>query len=275
MENDVRDYKQLVESFSYQQLPAEDRTVIEGHMHTLQAQLAEKAEELKKALTQLADAQFWPTYADKSKATSPQESGEEIAKHVQGLKVSVSQLQGLFQTVGTRWEQVAKSLQSNRLSNIGHHSTDTGSSQSAGQNNTLIAEAIVPKELEKIRNAIASFDLRLKNMETAALQSNDVVLEQLDAVIAENVQALMLAATGSVQAAPPPPRPANAMTAQQRKMLETLQQNAAVTAQQVQQLSQKVTDMAAVNEQLQGENAHLQAENAQLRLQLNEVSRTE
>ncbi|EIW55566.1 uncharacterized protein TRAVEDRAFT_30369 [Trametes versicolor FP-101664 SS1] len=270
MENDVRDYKQLVESFSYQSLPAEDRTVIEGHMHTLQAQLAEKSEEMKKALTQLAEAQYWTTYGDSS-STAPQVAGQEITKHVQGLKVSVSQLQSLFTTVGTHWESVAKSLQSNRLSNIGNHAMDTsGAPQGVGQSNALIAEVIVPKELEKIRNTIASFDVRLKAVENAAAESSEVVGEQIDALVAENVQALMLAATGSVQASPPPPRPANALTAQQRKMLETLQQNASVTQQHVQRLSQKVTEMATENEQLQGENAQLHAENVQLRQQLSE-----
>lgn len=275
MENDVRDYKQLVESFSYQSLPAEDRTVIEGHMHTLQAQLAEKSEEMKKALTQLAEAQYWTTYGDSS-STAPQVAGQEITKHVQGLKVSVSQLQSLFTTVGTHWESVAKSLQSNRLSNIGNHAMDTsGAPQGVGQSNALIAEVIVPKELEKIRNTIASFDVRLKAVENAAAESSEVVVEQIDALVAENVQALMLAATGSVQASPPPPRPANALTAQQRKMLETLQQNASVTQQHVQRLSQKVTEMATENEQLQGENAQLHAENVQLRQQLSEVRRLE
>ncbi|KAI0824807.1 hypothetical protein BC628DRAFT_1321578 [Trametes gibbosa] len=272
MESDVRDYKQLVDSFSYQSLPAEDRTVIEGHLTAIQAQLAEKSEEMKTLLTQLADAKFWPTHSDQARGSSPQESGQEIVKHVQGLKVSVSQLQGLFQTLGTRWEQVSKSLQSNRLSSIGNHSFDIpGAAQGGvGQSSTLIAEALMPKELDKIRSSIASFDERLKNVEKAATNSSEIVSEQIDVVVAENVQALMLAATGSVQATPPPPRPANALTAQQRQMLETLQQNAVVTAQQVQQLSQKVTEMAAANEQLQGENVQLQAENARLRQQLSE-----
>ncbi|KAH9849577.1 hypothetical protein C2E23DRAFT_352731 [Lenzites betulinus] len=267
MENDVRDYKQLVDSFSYQSLPAEDRTVIEGHLTTLHTQLGEKAAEMKTLLTQLADAKFWPTHF-----ASPQESGQEMVKHVQGLKVSVSQLQGLFQTLGGRWEQVSKSLQSNRLANIGNHLFDSsgGSPGSVGQPNTLIAEAIMPKELEKIRSSIASFEERLKNLENAATHSSEDVAEQIDVVVAENVQALMLAATGSVQATPPPPRPANALTAQQRQMLETLQQNAVVTAQQVQQLSQKVTEMATANEQLQGENVQLHAENTQLKQQLSE-----
>ncbi|KAI0371300.1 hypothetical protein BV20DRAFT_1112667 [Pilatotrama ljubarskyi] len=264
MENDVRDYKQLVESFSYQSLPAEDRTVIEGHLHTLQSQLAEKSEEMKKLLTQLANAKFWLTYSDKSK-----EGGQEVPKEVQGLKASVSQLQVLFQTVATRWEQVGKSLQGNRLSGISNHSVNIpGSSQGVGQSNALIAEAIMPKELDKIRNAITSFEERLASLENKTAHSNDIMPEEFDAIVAENVQALMLAATGTVQAAPPPPRTANTLTANQLKMLETLQQNAAVTAQQVQQLSQKVTEMAGENELLQGENMSLRAENAQLRQQL-------
>ncbi|KAI0634820.1 hypothetical protein C8Q77DRAFT_1104172 [Trametes polyzona] len=272
LEKEVSDYKQLVESFSYKALPAADRVVIEKHLTTLEARLAPKTEEFKGALKQLAEAKFWSTYSDHTRVP-PQESGQEIEKHVQGLKVSVSQLQGLFQTVGTRWEQVAKTLQSNRLSNIGSSNAMdiSGPAAQGGQANTLVAEAIIPKELEKIRNSIASFAERLKAVENAALQSGEAVMEEIDAVVAENVQALLLAATGSVQATVPPPRPANTLTAQQRKMLETLQQNAAVTAQQVQQLSQKVTDMAAANDQLQGENAQLQAENARLRQQLSET----
>ncbi|KAI0360433.1 hypothetical protein OH77DRAFT_1586044 [Trametes cingulata] len=271
MENDVRDYKQLVESFSYQSLPAEDRTVIEGHLHTLQAQLADKSEELKRILTQLANAKFWLTYSDKSRTSSSREGSQEVTKEVQGLKASVSLLQNLFQTVATRWDQVGKSLQGNRLSGIGNHSINIpGSSPGVGQSNALIAEAIMPKELDKIRNAITSFEDRLTSLENKAAHGSDFTPEEFDAIIAENVQALMLAATGAVQAAPPPPRPANALTAGQLKMLETLQQNAAVTAQQVQQLSQKVTEMAAENEHLQGGNMQLQAENAQLRQQLEE-----
>ncbi|KAI0674541.1 hypothetical protein C8Q78DRAFT_1015408 [Trametes maxima] len=271
VEKDVHDYKQLVDSFRYQALPAEDRTVIEGHLHALQSSLADKAKEMKSTIIQLAAARFWPTYSDKSRP-APQDSGQEIAKQVQGLKAAISQLQSLFHTVGAHWEQTAKSLQNNRLAGIGNHTMDTpGSSQGGiGQSNALIAEVIVPKELEKIRNAVSSFEGRLGTLEGAVAQNSDFIPEQIDVIVAENIQALTLAATGAVQARPPAPRPTNTLTAHQLKMLETLQQNAAVTAQQVQQLSQKVTDMAAVNEQLQGENAILQGENMQLRQQLEE-----
>ncbi|OSD08799.1 hypothetical protein PYCCODRAFT_1429865 [Trametes coccinea BRFM310] len=265
LENDVRDYQQLVESFSYQNLSTEDKAVIDSHLHALQSRLAEKNEELKRSVVQVANSKSWLAYIDNSNA-SPQEKGQQIAKEIQGLKASVSQLQSLFQTVGSHWEQVSKSLQSNRLNNLGLEVP--GPSQGVGQSNALIAEAIVPKELEKIRSSIIAFEERLKSLEISALQGNDPAAEQLDAIVAENVQALILAATGAVQAAPPPPRPNSALTAHQLKMLETLQQNAAVAAQQVQQLSQKVTDMASTNEQLQTENSHLLAENAQLRQQL-------
>ncbi|KAI0646532.1 hypothetical protein C8Q79DRAFT_908973 [Trametes meyenii] len=271
IEKDIHDYNQLVDSFRYQALSAEDRTVIEGHLHALQSSLADKSGEMKNTITQLAAARFWPTYSEKFK-TAPQDSGQEIAKQVQGLKAAVSQLQSLFHTVGTHWEQTAKTLQGNRLANIGNHAMDVSrSSQSGiGQSNALIAEVIVPKELEKIRNAVSSFEGRLGALEETVTQNNEVVQEQIDAIVAENIQALTLAATGAVQARPPAPRPTNTITAHQLKMLETLQQNAAVTAQQVQQLSQKVTDMAAANEQLQAENALLQGENMQLRQQLEE-----
>ncbi|KAI0777201.1 hypothetical protein BD413DRAFT_172001 [Trametes elegans] len=262
MENDVRDYQQLVESFSYQSLPPEDRSVIDGHLQGLQTQLAGKTEEMKKVLEQLADTKLWPTNAEKAKSL-PQDISQEVAKQVQGLKVSASHLQGLFQTLGSRWEQVSKSLQSNRLS-------AAGAGQSQPQPNTLIAEALVPKELEKVRNSIASFEERLRTLENVVVNNGEVVLEQVDAIVTESAQALTLAATGTVQATPPVPRAASALTAHQLKMLETLQQNAAVTAGQVQQLSQKVTEMAAANEQLQVENMHLQQENAHLKQQLEE-----
>ncbi|KAH9887220.1 hypothetical protein C8Q73DRAFT_656906 [Cubamyces lactineus] len=269
LENDVRDYQHLVESFSYQNLPQEDKSVIDGHLHTLQVRLGEKNDEMKRILTQLTDMKFWITYADKSKASPPQDGGQEVSKQIHELKSAVSQLQGIFQTVGARWEQVSKSLQSNRLNSLGIDLS--GGPKGVGQSNVLIAEAIVPKELEKIRGAIASFEERLGSLENTTMQSSDSILEQLDAIVAENMQALILAATGTVQAKPPPPRPANTLSVHQLKMLETLQQNAAVTAQQVQQLSQKVTDMAGMNEQLQTENSHLVAENAQLRQQLAEA----
>ncbi|KAI0336699.1 hypothetical protein GY45DRAFT_1315304 [Cubamyces sp. BRFM 1775] len=269
LENDVRDYQHLVESFSYQNLPQEDKSVIDGHLQAIQSRLEEKNDELKKILTQLTETKFWITYADKSKASPPQDGGQKVSKQIQELKSAVSQLQGLFQTVGARWEQVLKSLQSNRLNSLGIDLS--GGPQGVGQSNVLIAEAIVPKELEKIRGAIAGFEERLGSLENTTMQSSDTILEQLDAIVAENMQALILAATGTVQATPPLPRPSNTLSAHQLKMLETLQQNAAVTAQQVQQLSQKVTDMAGVNEQLHTENSHLVAENAQLRQQLAEA----
>ncbi|CDO77962.1 hypothetical protein BN946_scf184971.g12 [Trametes cinnabarina] len=265
LENDVREYQQLVESFSYQNLSADDKAVIDGHLQTLQSRLADKTEEMKKSVANMANSKSWLAYMGQSGA-SPQEKGQQIAKEIQGLKVSVSQLHNLLQTVGSRWEQVSKSLQSNRLNNLGLDTS--GPSQGVGQSNVLIAEAIVPKELERIRSAISSFEDRLRSLETSTLQSSDAMVEQLDAVVAENVQALILASTGTVQATPPAPRPNSALTAHQLKMLETLQQNAAVTAQQVQQLSQKVTDIASANDQLQAENSHLLAENAQLRQQL-------
>ena len=62
-----------------------------------------------------------------------------------------------------------------------------------------------------------------------------------------------------------------ALTDEQLKMLQTLQQNAAATAQQVNQLSKQVTQLATHNDQLKTESMQLQAENAQLRQQLEEV----
>ncbi|KAI9062235.1 hypothetical protein FKP32DRAFT_1538225, partial [Trametes sanguinea] len=265
LENDVSDYQQLVESFSYQNLSTADKAVIDNHLNDLQTRLAQKNEELKKSVAHVANSKSWLAYSNDPNSL-PQEKGQQVAKEIQGLKASVSQLQSLFQTVASRWEQVSKSLQSNRLNNLGLD--PSGPSQGVGQSNALIAEAIVPKELEKIRSSIVAFEERLRSLESSALQGNDSAVEQLDTIVAENVQALILAATGAVQAAPPPPRPNSALTAHQLKMLETLQQNAAVTAQQVQQLSQKVTDLASTNDQLQTENSHLLAENAQLRQQL-------
>ncbi|KAI8986670.1 hypothetical protein BD414DRAFT_440026 [Trametes punicea] len=267
LESDVRDYQQLVESFSYQNLSAEDKAVIDGHLHTLQSRLAERTEEVKKSLSQLADSKYWLTYSDKAKA-SPQERSQEIAKQMHSLKVSVSHLQELFQTVEARWEQASKSLNTNRN---GLAVDIFGASQGIGQSNALIAGAIVPKELEKIRGAIASFEERLGSLENAALHSSELMLEQLDVIVAENVQALILCSTGAVQAKPPQPRPTNALTAHQLKVLERLQQHAAVTTQQVQQLSQEVTELASVKEQLQTKNSQLLAENAQLRQQLAEA----
>ncbi|KAI0747032.1 hypothetical protein C8Q80DRAFT_815112 [Daedaleopsis nitida] len=255
MENDIKDYKQLVESFSYQALPADDRSVIEGHLHTLQGQMAQKLEELKKILTQLTNAKFWPTHTHRQAPALDQYNGNpEVASQIQTVKESVLQLHSMFQAVGTRWEQISTQLQSN------------GSSSQA---NTFLAEAIVPAELEKIRDTLSSIENRLGTLESEIARPKEVILEQVDAIVAENVQAVVLASTGNVQAQPPAPRAA--LTDEQLRTLQVLQQNAAATGQQVARLSQEITQLAARNDQLQTENMQLQAENAQLRQQLEEL----
>ena len=254
MDNDIKDYKQLVESFSYSALPAEDRTVIEGHLHTLQSQLGQKSDELKKLLTQLTNAKFWPTHTNKQPPGSGQDNVDPgLASQIQTLKGSISQLHTMLQAVRTRWDQVLAKLQ-----------TDGNSSA-----NTFLAEAIVPSELEKIRDTASTIEQRLGSMENEVMRPKEVFLEQVDAIVAENVQSIVLASTGNVHAQPPAPRAA--LTDEQLKMLQTLQQNAAATAQQVNQLSKQVTQLATHNDQLKTESMQLQAENAQLRQQLEEV----
>ncbi|TFK86668.1 hypothetical protein K466DRAFT_492393 [Polyporus arcularius HHB13444] len=255
MDNDIKDYRQLVESFSYSTLPAEDRTVIEGHLHTLQSQLGQKSDDLKKILTQLTAAKFWPTHTHRQPPGSGQDNvNPEVAHQIQTLKGSVSQLHAMLQAVRTRWDQVLAQLQS-----------DGNSSQP----NTFLAEAIVPPELEKIRDTLTSIEERLGAMESEVTRPKEVFLEQVDAIVAENAQSIVLASTGNVHAQPPAPRAA--LTDEQLKMLQTLQHNAAVTGQQVNQLSAQVTQLATHNDQLKTESMQLQAENAQLRQQLEEM----
>ncbi|RPD56964.1 hypothetical protein L227DRAFT_633021 [Lentinus tigrinus ALCF2SS1-6] len=254
MDNDIKDYKQLVDSFSYGTLPAEDRTVIEGHLHTLQSQLGQKSDELKKILTQLTAAKFWPTHTTKQPPGSGQETvNAEIASQIQTLKGSVSQLHTMLQAVRTRWDEVLAKLQSDGNSSA----------------NTFLAEAIVPTELEKIRDTLTSIEERLGSVENEVTRPKEVFLEQVDAIVAENAQSVILASTGNVHAQPPAPRAA--LTDEQLKMLQILQQNAAATAQQVNQLSKQVTQLAAHNDQLKTESMQLQGENAQLRQQLEEA----
>ncbi len=275
MENDIRDYKQLVESFSYQTLPAEDRTVIEGHLHTLQGQLAQKTDEMKKVITNLSAAKFWSTYTNKRTAPAEldngvngQEQKQEFANQTGALKGSVSHLQLLFKTVDARWENLSNQLQNNRTSSGGGNGNGEIASSQAS---TFLVEAIVPAELEKIRNTLANFENRLGALERGVQQDHSL-LEQLDAIVAENVQAVVLASTGIVQTKPPEPRAA-ALTDEQLRTLQTLQQNAAVTGQHVARLSQEVAQLAGYNERLQTENMALLAENVQLRQQLEEVRR--
>lgn len=274
MENDIRDYKQLVESFSYQTLPAEDRTVIEGHLRTLQGQLAQKTDEMKKIITNLSAAKFWPTHTNKHPPEPDNnQQKQEFANETGALKGSVSQLQLLFKTVDARWENLSNQLKSNHNS-----SSDSGPGSGGGNRemaashaSSFLAEAIVPTELEKIRNTLANFEDRLSALERG-VQQDQALGEQLDAIVAENVQTIVLASTGSVQMKPPEPRTA-ALTDEQLRTLQTLQQNATVTGQHVARLSQEVTQLAGYNERLQTENMALQAENVQLRQQLEEVRR--
>lgn len=254
MENDIKDYKQLVESFSYQTLPVEDRTVIEGHLHTLQSQSTQKTDELKRILTQLTAARFWPTHTHKE-APAIGNAKADFVNQIHTLKGSLSQLHGMLQAVGTRWDQISTQLQGN------------GSSSQA---NTFLAEAIVPAELEKIRDTLTSIAGRLVTLENEVTRPKEVILEQIDAIVAENVQSVVLASTGDVQAKPPAPRAT--LTDEQLRTLRILQENAVATGQQVARLSQEVTQMATRNDQLQTENMQLQAENAQLRQQIEEVS---
>ncbi|PIL27723.1 hypothetical protein GSI_10876 [Ganoderma sinense ZZ0214-1] len=277
MENDIRDYKQLVESFSYQTLPAEDRTVIEGHLHTLQGQLAQKTDEMQKIVNNLSAAKFWPTYTNKhsppaelDNSANAQEHKQAFATQTGALKGSVSQLQLLFKTVDARWENLSNQLQQhNRGSGGGNGNGETTSSPAS----TFLAESIVPTELQKIRDTLANFEDRLGALERG-VQQDQSLLEQLDAIVAENVQAVVLASTGTVQAKAPEPRTA-ALTDEQLRTLQTLQQNAAVTGQHVARLSQEVAQLAGYNERLQTENMTLQAENVHLRQQLEEVRRAD
>ncbi|KAI1797976.1 hypothetical protein LXA43DRAFT_876275 [Ganoderma leucocontextum] len=283
MENDIRDYKQLVESFSYQTLPAEDRTVIEGHLHTLQGQLAQKTDEMKKIITTLSAAKFWPTHTNKhtppaelnNNGVNGQQQKQEIANEIGALKGFVSQLQLLFKTVDARWENLSNQLQNNHNSSSGSGSGSGGGNveMASNQASTFLAEAIVPSELEKIRDTLSNFEDRLSALERA-VQQDQSLLEQLDTIVAENVQAVVLASTGNVHAKPPEPRAA-VLTDEQLKTLQTLQQNAAVTGQHVARLSQEVAQLAGYNERLQTENMALQAENVQLRQQLEELQNTQ
>ncbi|TBU31430.1 hypothetical protein BD311DRAFT_776108 [Dichomitus squalens] len=275
METDIRDYKQLVESFSYQTLPAEDRTVIEGHLQSLQGQLGQKADDMKKILTNLSSAKFWPIYTNRRTLPpgldgNSKEHQQELAKEIGSLKGSVSQLQDLFKSVDARWEQMSKQLQSN----LSSESRATGGGDvemASNQASTFLAEAIVPSELEKIRDTMANFEERLGRLERDVQDPS--LLAQIDAIIAENVQSIVLASTGTVQAKPPEPRAA--LTEEQLKTLQTLQQHAATTGQQVARLSQEVAQLAGFNERLQTENMALQAENVQLRQQLEELQNTQ
>ena len=276
MENDIRDYKQLVESFSYQALPVEDRTVIEGHLHTLQGQLAQKTEEMKKIINNLSAAKYWSTYTNKhappaelaGNGVNGQEHKQEFAARTGALKGSVSQLQLLFKTVEARWENVSNQLQQHNSGSGGGNGNGNGETASSPAS-SFLAEAIVPAELTKIRDTLANFEDRLGTLERG-VQQDQSLLEQLDVIVAENVQAVVLASTGTVQAKPPEPRTA-ALTDEQLRTLQTLQQNAAVTGQHVARLSQEVAQLAGYNERLQTENMALQAENVQLRQQLEEV----
>ncbi|KAM5530372.1 hypothetical protein V8D89_015958 [Ganoderma adspersum] len=275
MENDIRDYKQLVESFSYQTLPVEDRTVIEGHLHTLQGQLAQKTGEMKKIINNLSAAKYWSTYTNKhappaelgDNAVNGQEHKQEFAARTGALKGSVSQLQLLFKTVEARWENVFNQLQHNSGSGGGNGNGNGETASSPAS--TFLVEAIVPAELGKIRDTLANFEDRLGGLERG-MQQDQSLLEQLDAIVAENVQAVVLASTGTVQAKAPEPRVA-ALTDEQLRTLQTLQQNAALTGQHVARLSQEVAQLAGYNERLQTENMMLQAENVQLRQQLEEL----
>ena len=257
MERDIQDFKKLSESFNYQRLDEEDRTVLGSHAQTLQVQFAQKSEELKRLLTQLAAAKFWPTHTNKRPTSDTTDAArqQELIKLVQSLSGSITQLQDLLRTVDGRWEQVHRQLQENRA---------TGADA-----NTFLVEAIVPTELGKVREALSTFGDRLGVLERDVTQASQGYLSELDAIVAENIQAITLAATGTVQARPPEPRAA--LTDEQLRTLKALQENAAATGQQVVRLSQEVQQLAAHNDGLQTENLQLQAECAQLRQQLQEV----
>lgn len=256
MENDINDFKKLSESFNYQRLDEEDRTVLGGHAQTLQVQHAQKSEELKRILSQLGAAKFWSTHSHRRAPTSAEDAArqQELLGHLHTLSGSVSHLQELLRTVDVRWEQVFQRLQANR---------------NAGDANTFLAEAIVPPELEKINESLAAFDGRLSSLEYDITQQSQGYLQELDAIVAENMQALALASSGTVQARPPEPRAA--LSDEQLQTLKMLQENAATTGQQVTRLSQEMKDLATRNDGLQTENMQLQAECAQLRQQLEEV----
>lgn len=256
MENDIQDYKKLSESFNYQRLDEEDRTVLGGHAHTLELQLAQKTDELKRILTQLAAAKFWPTHTHR-RAPSPADDGarqQELVGLLHTLSGSVAHLQGLLRAADARWEQLLAQLR------------DSASADA----NAFLAEAIVPPELARAREALAGIEGRLATLERDVAQQAAAYAAELDAIVAENVQAVALATTGAVQAHPPEPRGAT-LSDEQLRTLQTLQENAAATGQQVVHLSQEVQQLAAHNDALKTENLQLQAETAQLRQQLEEV----
>ncbi|KAH9941136.1 uncharacterized protein BXZ73DRAFT_42156 [Epithele typhae] len=260
MKNDIQDYKKLAESFNYQRLDQEDRTVLGGHAQTLEQQLAKKSEDLRHILTQLAGARFWPTHTRK-RAPTPDSDGarqQEFIGHLQSINASVTILQGLLRTADRRWETIAARLEDD------HRTSDPSA---------FLAEAVVPAELAKIRDELAEVERRLGDLEAGAARHRDALADEVDAIVAENVQAVVLAATGSVEARPPVPRAVAALSEEQLRTLRTLQENAAATGQQVARLSNEVQALAGSNDVLRAENVQLQAECAQLKQQLQEVRR--
>lgn len=275
LDTEARDCTRLAQSSRFSALADEDRERAQAHVRDLRTKRDKKEEELKGILSRLAATDFWSS-RDIKGSTAPTNTLKELGAQIRDLKDSVSHLSTLLHSISARGQAPVAPPQDETAMEVDPHPNQRHRllgefvDKEAVKRQWPESEGVVRSgELEDANETLSRFEDRLADLQSRFDMHQTDMLEDLEMLVKENIQAL-----GAEEPQPQTVEPATLTpSTEQAERLKALEQDMALTGEQVGELAQEVGSLILETASVRRENAALQSENETLRTLVTEVRR--
>ncbi|KAI0945662.1 hypothetical protein AcW1_001830 [Taiwanofungus camphoratus] len=273
LDTEARDCTRLAQSSRFSALADEDRERAQAHVRDLRTKRDKKEEELKGILSRLAATDFWSS-RDIKGSTAPTNTLKELGAQIRDLKDSVSHLSTLLHSISARGQAPVAPPQDETAMEVDPHPNQRHQllgeflDKEAVKRQWPESEGVVRSgELEEANETLSRFEDRLADLQSRFDMHQTDMLEDLEMLVKENIQAL-----GAEEPQPQTVEPATLTpSTEQAERLKALEQDMALTGEQVGELAQEVGSLILETASVRRENAALQSENETLRTLVTEL----